>query len=143
MSEVNVITMPRLDLRHRLQTVVPPGSSIADMVAQVLPGATPDSVRTLIGDQVILPANRARVRPKPGTTVIIRAFPTGDRDVLRSVLLIAVTIAAVAVGQLWLAPTLLGVGAGAFATNAIVGISTTALAACATLDIDSSIPVRS
>lgn len=148
MGAVNLITLPHLDPRERVRTTALAGSSIAEMVAQALPGATPDMVRTTIGDQIILPENRARVRPKVGAVVIIRAVPRGDRDMLRSVLLIAVTIAAVAVGQLWLGPLIagqagLGFAIGSTAFNATVGITSSALAPCATLDINTSIPIRS
>lgn len=149
LHDVNLITLSKLDPRHQVRAVAPLGASVAEIVAMTMPGATPDMVRTIIGDQEILPKHRARVRPKPGVTVIIRVLPRGDRDVLRSVLLIAVTIAAVAVGQLWLGPALAGsiFGTGvAGATAAQIGfvssVTSSVLAIGGTMLVNALIPPR-
>ncbi|MFC5421944.1 hypothetical protein ACFPOB_20490 [Bosea eneae] len=145
LHDVNLITLSKFDPRHQVRGVAPLGASVAEIVAMTMPRATPDMVRTIIGDQEVLPKHRARVRPKPGTTVIIRAIPRGDRDVLRSVLLIAVTVAAVAVGQIWLGPALatsLGFAAGTAGANFIAGVTSSVFALGGTMLVNALIPPR-
>src|SRR4051812_24617926 len=48
-----------------------------------------------------------RIRPKAGVTVLVRVVPGFDNNTLRSVLTIALSVAAVAAGQIW-APVVLG-----------------------------------
>lgn len=144
-TDINLITLSKLDPRRQGRATAPIGSSVADMVAHALPGFAPDTVRVSIGDQTVLAEHWARVRPKPGAVVILRVLPRGDRDVLRSVLLIAVTVAAVAVGQLWLGPALatsLGFATGSTAAGFISSVSTTALAIGGTMLVNALIPPR-
>lgn len=141
--DVNLITLPKLDPRHQIRATAPIGSTVAELIERSLPGLAPDRIRATIGDQVILPGNRARVRPKPGAVVILRVLPAGDRDMLRSVLLIAVTIAAVAVGQLWLGPLIASsIGATGVAANFVTSVSTTALMIGGTMLVNALIPPR-
>lgn len=83
---------------------VEPGATVAVIVAAAVPGApAPESLRVTLtaGDRtaVVPPALWARVRPRPGTHVVIRSLP--GEDGLRSVLLAVVSVAAVALGQFW------------------------------------------
>ncbi|MDO9353954.1 MAG: hypothetical protein Q7T55_09675, partial [Solirubrobacteraceae bacterium] len=88
------------------------------------------------------------VKPKPGTQVLIRVVPQGD--ILKNVLLIALTVAAVAAGQFYgpmLAGELLfgglgGIGTGSLGT-ALAGVITATTLLAGTLLINALIPVRS
>ncbi|PZP65888.1 TipJ family phage tail tip protein [Methylorubrum populi] len=126
-SDVAVVAQPScLDaLFGRVTAVVPPGLSIDDIIARTLPqatGALRGRLRVTIGDHVVLPGLWKAVRPKAGAQVLIRAVP-GD-DLLRTVLNVAVTVAAIAAGQFY-APALLS-ALGVAATT-----TTTALASAA------------
>lgn len=127
----------------RVSAVVEPGPTLAEMVDRLLPQATGvlrDRLRITVGGHVVLPGLWRVVRPKAGAQVMIRAVPGGD--VLRNVLTIAVTVAALSLGGA-LAPIL--------APSLIVGTAGTNLAAAAitgttllagTLLINALIPAR-
>lgn len=97
------------DTNARRNLTVPPRSSVADMVAAAYPGTCLETRRDIvvatIDGQVVPVEAWGSVRPKLGTTVILKPVPQGD--VLRNVLVIAVTVAAIAAGQLY-APQLAG-----------------------------------
>ncbi|ACL61423.1 conserved hypothetical protein [Methylobacterium nodulans ORS 2060] len=126
-----------------------PGSSVAEIVAAAYPGLTDGMQRLLrvtIGDEEVLPAIWHRVRPKPGTQLIIRPVPQGD--IMRNVLTIAVTVGALALGQFYgpmLAGSLLGLpgaATGTLASLASAVITGTTLLA-GTLLINALVPPRS
>ncbi len=102
-----MLILPHLDPGKERQTVtVDAGMTIAEMVSMAFPGLTERRhVRVVIGDNAVPQAYWPRVRPREGTTVIIRLIP--GSDTLRSVLSVAVVVAAVALGQFY-APTLAG-----------------------------------
>lgn len=136
------------DATRRREMLAPPGSTIAEMVAGAFPGLT-DGLRRLlcvtIGDQEVLRDIWHRVRPKPGTTVLIRPIP-GD-DILRNVLTIAVTVGALALGQFYapaLAGSLLGIGGSVTGglTSALSAAITGSALIAGTLLINALIPVR-
>lgn len=118
------------------------GATISQIVAAALPGVPGpllDRLRVTIDGQVYLPGFWSKVRPKPGTVVIVRAVP-GDSGVLRNVLLVAISIAAVAAGQFYgplLAGSLLGLpgaaAAGTLPSLISAGITGTAVFAGALL----------
>jgi hypothetical protein len=104
-----VLAMPMIDPgAGRINVELPAGLSVAEIVAAVLPAASESQIErcrvtlvtdagmTVLGD----PACWSRIRPRPGVRVLVRVIP-GNNDQLRSALLIAVSIGAVALGQFW------------------------------------------
>ncbi len=120
LRDIAVIGMPRLNPGlDRLETSAPAGSSVGVIVSLALPALAEELrplVRVTIGDLVIPEDRWAGVKPKPGTVVIVRVVPSDD--VLRNVLSIAVTVAAVALGQFY-APAL----AGALGVTSAAGVT--------------------
>ncbi|WP_019905718.1 host specificity factor TipJ family phage tail protein [Methylobacterium sp. 77] len=152
-APVRVLAQPHLldPTRGRVDLMVAPGQSIAQMVAEAMPAGRRLGgayFRVTINGQPIAEALWHAVKPKPGMQVLIRVVPQGD--ILRNVLLIALTVAAVAAGQFYgpmLAGELLfgglgGVGTGSLGTILSGTITTTTLLA-GTLLINALIPVRS
>jgi hypothetical protein len=143
MNGARVIAQPYLDGGTRLDAIAPMGSTIADIVGIAIPGAPEPvlpHVRVTIGETVIPRELWAQVRPKPTTIVVVRVVP-GNRGALRAALSIAVGVAALAVGQVWVAPlvaTAYGAAAGAIAGGLATG--TTLLAG--TFLINSLVPIR-
>ncbi|MGY3366194.1 putative phage tail protein [Bradyrhizobium sp. GM2.4] len=122
----SALFLPYLDAAKGRQTMaMAPGATIADMVAAALPGLPElrrDCVRVSIGEHVVPATLWHRVRPREHATVIIRLVPAGS-ETLRSVLTIAVLVAAVAVGQFYapgLAGALLPAGLGSGIGTAVV-----------------------
>lgn len=118
-----LIVLPHIDpARGRSEMTVAAETSVAEMVTLAFPGASHDRVRVSIGEHVIDREAWQRVRPRPGATVVIRAIP-GD-DTLRTVLTVAVVVAAMAVGQYYGGAIAGGLGitsaVGISATNAVV-----------------------
>lgn len=127
---MSVLVLPRLDPSDRLEMVAPAGATLAEIVALALPGlADKRHARVMIGDQVVEPHLWHRVRPKSGVPVLVRMVP-GNSGLLRSVLTIAVTIAAVAVGGGLLGGVGASLGLGTALQGGGVG---SALAAAGTL----------
>lgn len=127
------LILPHLDVAKARKTVsLAPGLSIAEMVASVFPDLPAQrDVRVVIGADVIPHAAWPRVRPHEGTTVILRLVPAGG-DTLRSVLTVAVIVAAISVGQFYApeiagallpAGSLTGLGASAIAPELISVVS--------------------
>jgi hypothetical protein len=119
---IQVVTLPRFDFADRINIEVGEGASIADMIAQTLPAISPAQyglLRVTINDAVVEPRHFNRIRPKVGTCVIIRMALHGDN--LRSVLSLAVTVAAIAVGQLYLGPLLANSAIGGLFGSGITG----------------------
>ena len=110
-KQVPVLAMPLLGPDEaRVRTELPHGLTVAEMVAAVLPaGGARDNIRvslvTARGAELISPQIWDRVRPHPGVQVIVRVVP--GKSALRSVLAIAITVAAVALGA-YFAPGLAG-----------------------------------
>ncbi|MCK1536892.1 MULTISPECIES: host specificity factor TipJ family phage tail protein [unclassified Bradyrhizobium] len=132
------LILPHLDVAKARKTLtLPPGLSIGEMVAVVFPELPEHrDVRVVIGGDVIDPALWRRVRPHHGTTVVIRLVPSGN-DTLRSVLSVAVMVAALAVGQFYApgiagallpAGSLTGLGASAIAPELISLVSAVTVA---------------
>lgn len=151
-SAVNVLALPHIDpLRGREKIDVAYGMTVGEMVAVALPGVDTSRVRVTIGEHVIARNVWHRVRPKHGATVIVRAVP-GD-DTLRSVLSVAVLVAAVALGQFYapsIASALLpasftgyGVATATAATISTIGsLATAGFAIAGSLLLNALIPVR-
>ncbi|PKR90863.1 phage tail protein [Pleomorphomonas diazotrophica] len=106
------------------------GLNVAQIIAVTLPDATErdlDHMRvTLVTPQGMAVIERhawSVVRPKPGVRVVIRVVP--GKQILKSILMVVVSIAAIALGQLW-APALAGTwGLGASAWAGIIGAGIT------------------
>lgn len=153
---VGLLALPHIDpMRGRKRLDVAYGMTLAEMAVVALPGVSLDRVRVSIGEHVVERAIWHRVRPHHGATVIIRAVP-GD-DTLRSVLSVAVLVAAVALGQFY-APTIAGsllgsafpaglTGYGTIAATAgtlstIGSLATAGFAIAGSLLLNALIPVR-
>lgn len=151
---VSLLALPHLDVgRGRARIDVPVGTTLAEMVGVALPGADPARVRVTIGEHVVAPDIWHRVRPRHGAVVIIRVVPAGDN--LRTVLSIAVVVAAMALGQFY-APALAGSIAGAVGATSVGGAAlvsaatvqlvqagiTLAATVAGTLLINALVPVR-
>jgi hypothetical protein len=149
-----LIILPHIDpARGRSEMTVAAETNVAEMVTLAFPGlpsSALDRVRVTLGEHIVAREAWRHVRPKPHATVIIRMVP-GD-DTLRSVLSIAVTVGAIALGQFY-APALLGgltgglTGYGGFAlTGASAlfasGIATVGFAMTGNLLINALIPAR-
>lgn len=142
---MSVTLMTRLDPAERTELSVPEGATVSEIVAIVLPGLLRlEHVRVVIGEHVIPKENWAHVRPKVGARVLVRVIP-GNNGLLRSVLQVAVTIAALTVSGGLLAPLGAAVGLG----EAVLGAGTLGanIAAAATLVagnllINALIPIR-
>jgi hypothetical protein len=100
-------------------------------------------VRVTIGADVVPAEFWARVRPKPAATVIIRVVPAGGS--FRTILAIAVTVAAVALGQAYLTPLIagaFGATAGTFAYAAVSAGVGLAASAAASLAFNALVPLK-
>ncbi|MCJ2131453.1 host specificity factor TipJ family phage tail protein [Methylobacterium sp. E-045] len=152
-APVRVLAQPHLldPTRDRVEFTVAPGQTIAQMVAEAMPSGRRLGgayFRVTLNGHPIADALWHAVKPKPGTQVLIRVVPQGD--ILRNVLTIALTVAAVAAGQFYgpmLAGELLfgglgGVGTGSLGTVLSGAITATTLLA-GTLLINALIPIRS
>lgn len=140
---IKVLALPSvLNPGDRIEIQAPLGSSIEDMISLAFPVVPIDqreqSIRVLINETLLEPA-LWRARPKAGTRVIIRAIP-GNSAVLRNVLTIAVSVAAVALGQFYVGPTLAAGIWGTTATTAQIGfasgLSSAALCPSHTMIVD-------
>src|SRR5690349_9706316 len=97
--------------RGRIDFTVPAGATSAEIVDLALPGATEnqlDRARVVLttpkGQWPIPRSAWGKVRPRDGVNVVIRLVP--GKDAFRSILTIVVSIAAAAIGQVWLGPLL-------------------------------------
>ena len=108
-----VLALPGLSPdERRIELEMPAGLTVAEIVSSTLPGLADqamDRARVWLvsnAGETLLSSRRLwrRIRPRPGVRVVIRLAPAGDE--LRSVLLIAVSIAATAIGQMWVGPAI-------------------------------------
>lgn len=149
---IPVLAMPMFDPgQGRINVELPEGLTLGQMVDLVLAGLSGGQrqrLRVVLTDglgrfNAIPEINWHRVRPRAGIQVIMRLVPAGD-DVLRNVLTIAVSVAAVALGQFW-APAVVGalgplggfLGAGVVAAGITIGLT-----ALGGLLINALVPVR-
>ena len=106
-APIHVIAARQIDPdASRLSLDLPAGMTLREIVMAALPGAKAAELAqcrvALVSDrgQWIIPAeNWGRIRPRPGIRIVIRVVP--DKDALRAILSIVVTIAAFAAGQIW------------------------------------------
>lgn len=122
-----------------------PGATIAEIVAVTMPHAHDlTCLRVTVGDTVVPQYMWRRVRPRDGAIVAVRVIPEGSGA--RSILAVVVAIAAMAVGQFWLGPLIagpagLGLATGTTAFNAVVGVTSAALSAGASLAFNALVPL--
>ncbi|SDX90573.1 Phage-related protein, tail component [Albimonas donghaensis] len=122
---IPVTAAPLFDpAQARRELELPEGLTVAEMVAAALPALAEEDRRrlrvTLVtarGMSAPDPATWSRLRPRHGARVVIRLVP-GDDPVLRSVLLIAVAVAAIYVAGP-VAGAILGVAAPSTTATAI------------------------
>lgn len=113
---------------ERADLIVPPGGTLDDIFALVQPDPVLRRFAHIyIGPNYIDPEYWSVVRPKPGTMVCIRPFvaPRGGangKDIMRSVLLIAVSAAALAFGGPLAGAIGLTGALGAAVGQAVIGI---------------------
>ncbi|MGD9862844.1 MAG: host specificity protein J [Pseudodonghicola sp.] len=126
---VSVLASPFPDPGSARRTItMPEGLTVAQIVETALPELPAAGIRVLLvtqrGAAPVAIELWHRVRPKPGTHVVIRVVPAGDN--LGQVLSVVVSIAALALGQVWAVPLAKGMGlaAGTFGANALaMGLS--------------------
>lgn len=147
----NVVAAPYLDPRRRVDMIAPYGSSVAEIVEMALPtlpaAIRDEYARVFIEGELVPRARWERLRLTPKNdnmpTVVVRLAP-GNGGMIRSVLSIAVGVAALALGQVWAAPLAAAAGfAGSAAATTVAGglISATTLLA-GTFLINALIPPR-
>jgi len=129
----------------RVEVSFPEGATIASIVAQVLPRLDDEvAERTRVvlvtaqGSEVVARENWHLVRPKTGVRVIIRTVPGGS-NIWRSILMVVVAIAAVALGQLWALPV---AGALSISIAAATTLVTLAVTAVGMLLVNALVPVQ-
>jgi hypothetical protein len=111
----------------RIEMTVPAGMTLAGIVATALPDLLPADysqcrVVLVTKDSAMAVPHEHwhRTRPRPGVHVIIRLIP--GKDVLRSVLMVMVAVAAVALGQYWALPVAGALGISTAAASALIGL---------------------
>ncbi len=128
---------PGRDLRY----AAPLGSSIGEMIAHAVPASLNRDefdIRVFISGEEVLPEHYDRVRPKVGTQVLIQVVPGNDG--LRTLLMVVVTVAALAAGQFWAA----GLSSTLGVSQAIAAVAiTTSVQVAGALLVNALVPPRS
>jgi predicted phage tail protein len=128
---VPVISAPFLDpALGRREINLPHGLTIAEIIAIAMPGTTEadwSSLRVILvtekGMQVVDRRYWHLAKPHPGVSVVIRPIPSGN--FFKQILAVVVSIAAIALGQIWgvaLAGTF-GLSAGVWTAAVTIGLS--------------------
>nr|WP_321459593.1 host specificity factor TipJ family phage tail protein [uncultured Cohaesibacter sp.] len=147
MTELITITRaPVVDVgTQRLDVTAPLGSSIRDMIGLSLPGLSESDfgllrVSLVNNNGVVLVSQKywSVTKPRAGVRVVIRIVPA--KDTLRTVLMVVVSVAAMAVGQYWVAPLLVGAGMSATAAGLLGGLAAAGLTALGALLVNALIP---
>lgn len=143
---IPVLAAPVIDPgAQRIELELPFGLTISDIVRTTLPGLTPEQyahVRVALvsdqGSEIVTNEYWHRIKPRAHVRVVIRLVP--GKGALRSVLQIVVSIAAIALGQIW-APMLAGtMGISAMGWQGIIGLG---VGLIGNLLINALIPVQS
>ena len=128
---------------QRIDMTAPQGSSILDMISISLPGLSESDFGllrvSLVNDQGVMPITHqywSVTKPKVGTRVVIRIVPA--KNTLRSVLMVVVTIAAIAIAP-YIAGAL-GFTAGTFGFSVATGLISAGLTALGALLVNALIP---
>lgn len=124
------------------------GLSVYELVNQHLPA--PFDTRHMVVELVrghgrmVVPHDRwHQVRPKGGTQLVVSIIPQGSpKKILRSVLLIAVSIAAVYAGAALFTGGIAGLATASLGQSLAVGITAAAITAIGSLAINALLPVK-
>lgn len=142
MTCLNVVSAPLFDPASARELVqVPLGLTISEIVARVAPGQQPTAghLRVTLSNEngtcVVEERLWHTVRPKPGATVVVRGIP--GKDVLKSVLLIVVSVAATVYAP-GLATSIFGAGVGKVG----VAVVTAGLSIVGSLLVNALIPME-
>ncbi|WP_433848578.1 host specificity protein J [Brucella pseudogrignonensis] len=146
---IPVLAAPVIDPgAQRIELELPFGLTISDIVRATLPGLTLEQyahVRVALvndqGSEIVTNEYWHRIKPRAHVRVVIRIVP--GKGALRSVLQIVVSIAAIALGQLWapmIAGSAFGMGLSATAWQGIIGLG---VGLIGNLLINALIPVQS
>ncbi len=139
---VQLIALKHLDPRHQERIAFQHGVTLGEMVAVSLPDL-PEQVkpwvRVIVGGEEVPAIYWDRVRPRPNTAVVIRVLQSGAN--LQTVLSLAITVAAVAVGQFYLGPLLAGGLTSSIFGAGITGFGGAAAASSGTISLVSSLTV--
>ncbi len=146
---IPIVAGPVVDIdRNRIDVTVPIGTTISEMIAIALPALSEEDYGllriSLANERSVMLITRERwsvVRPREGTSVVIRIVPAKDQ--LRSILMVVVSVAAMAVGQLWLAPYLGTLGWSTTAANIAGGLAAAGLSVVGALLVNALIPPAS
>jgi hypothetical protein len=143
-----IIAQPYLDGGRRFDMMAPYGATIDACVAQALPGLPaelrPTYARVYMNGEIVDPCfwKSARLTPRnDNLPVLYIQIAPGNRGALRAALSIAVGVAALAVGQVWVAPLVAG-AFGATAGAIAGGIATGTILLAGTFLINSLVPLR-
>ncbi|ADZ70130.1 host specificity protein J [Polymorphum gilvum] len=132
----------------RRELVCPQGLSVAEIVAFALPELADVQRRRLrvwlvdgrgellLADPDLWP----RIRPRAGVRVMIRIVP--GNDTLRNVLLIAVAVAATAIGQVWVGPALATATGSALFGQIAGAVAAAGLAVAGSMLVNALIPPK-
>lgn len=146
---IPVLAAPVIDPgAQRIELELPFGLTISDIVRTTLPGLSPEQyahVRVALvsdqGSEIVTNEYWHRIKPRAHVRVVIRVVP--GKGALRSVLQIVVSIAAIALGQIWapmLAQSAFGMGLSATAWQGIIGLG---VGLIGNLLINALIPIQS
>jgi hypothetical protein len=146
-----IIAVPYLDGDRREHLTAPYGATIMECVEMALPGLPREALatyaRVTLEGELVDPSYWTRVRLTPRNdnlpVLVIRVAP-GNSGTFRAVLSIAVSVAALSLGQVWAAPlaAAAGFGGSAIATSVAGGLITATTLIAGTLLINSLVPVR-
>jgi hypothetical protein len=125
---IPVLAAPLIDPgQARVELSVPVGLYLDQIVALALPQLLPadyDKCRVVLvtkdGCMPVRQEHWHRIRPRAGVQIVIRLIP--GKDVLRSVLMVMVAVAAVALGQYWALPVAGALGISTAAASALIGL---------------------
>ena len=129
MNHMPVSIIPSIGPEYgRVELEFPEGLNVAEIVDLALPAVSEDVVGRsrvwLVNDrgETLLPTRSdwRLIKPRPGVRVMIRMV--AGENALKNVLLIAVSIAAVAIGQTWIAPLLGGGVLGQIGASVAAGV---------------------
>jgi hypothetical protein len=145
-AELTAIALPWVDYSRRETRTFAHGVTVAEIVTEMVPArllADGSPIRVTVAGEIVEAERWSEFQPPIGSTPVIRVIPGGS-NALRSVLLLSATIAATAVGQLWVGPTLLGAGLGLSGTALSVATSaaTLGLITAATFLVNALVPAR-
>jgi predicted phage tail protein len=148
-APVSAVGLPWIDLARRETRVFAAGVTLAEIVAAMIPSRVLDNeetaIRVTIGDAAFERRLWSKVRPQPGMIVVVRVLP-GKPDALKAGLLLAATVAAVALGQVYLGPAVatgLGIAEGTALFAGTVSAVTGGLLLAGHFLVNTLVPQRS